>query len=110
MPDFPYALDQLVRWSDGKAIQNMPHKEDRPLNKAERDNLEREGLCIACHKLYSDEDWEYIKKAYTKEGKGALTPQDHDEIVERALKALMEAAKMRREALKLLADANKERP
>lgn len=87
MPDVPYAWDQLVTRS-GKQLQNMPHKEDRPLNKEERDKVEREGLCIACHKFYRDVDWQIIRDKYGK----ALTPDDHDKMMERAIKALMEKA------------------
>ena len=83
IPDFPYALDQLVTRS-GKQVQNMPHLEDRPLNEAERNKIEREGLCIACHQHYNTPLWEGIKK---KVGP-ALTPEDHDRAVEEALKSL----------------------
>lgn len=86
--DFPYALDQLVTRS-GKQTQNMPLPEDRPLNAEERDLVEREGLCIACHKHYKDEDWKALRDAYDK----ALTSEKHNDIMEKAVKALMEKAK-----------------
>lgn len=89
--DFPYAWDQLVTRS-GKQVQNMPHVEDRPLNAEERNKVEREGLCVACHKHYNTPTWENIRKTLKtklglKDGM-ALTPQQHDQAVEEALKAL----------------------
>ncbi|HEC66054.1 MAG TPA: cytochrome C [bacterium] len=86
--EFPYAWDQLLTRS-GKQVQNMPHQEDRPLNKKERDLMEREGLCIACHQYYGEKEWENIIKTYGK----ADTPEKHDEIMEKAMKALFEKAK-----------------
>jgi len=83
IPDFPYAFDQLVTRS-GKQVQNMPHKEDRPLNAAERNLVEREGLCVACHRHYNTPLWEAARQ---KVGR-ALTPEEHDRAVEEALKAL----------------------
>ncbi len=92
IPDYPYALDQLVTRS-GKQVQNMPHVEDRPLNKEERDKVEREGVCIACHKHYNTDDWDKIRIKLKKdlglpEGY-ALTPEQHDKAVEHALKSLI---------------------
>ncbi|MBI2494981.1 MAG: cytochrome c, partial [Candidatus Omnitrophica bacterium] len=83
--EFPYALDQLVTRS-GKQVQNMPHVEDRPLNTAERNKVEREGLCVACHQHYNTPLWEQVKQ---KVGP-ALTPDQHDRAVEAALRALAE--------------------
>lgn len=91
LEEFPYAWDQLVTRS-GKQVQNMPHVEDRPLNAEERDKVEREGLCVACHKHYNTPTWDNIRKTLKrklglKDGM-ALTPQQHDQAVEEALKAL----------------------
>jgi mono/diheme cytochrome c family protein len=83
IPEFPYTLDQLVTRS-GKQVQNMPHQEDRPLNAEERNKVEREGLCVACHRHYNTPLWEDVRK---KVGP-ALTPEQHDRAVEEALKAL----------------------
>ncbi|MFQ5926450.1 MAG: hypothetical protein ACE5MH_03350 [Terriglobia bacterium] len=91
IPQFPYALDQLVTRS-GKQVQNMPHVEDRPLNKAERDKVEREGLCVACHKHYNTATWDRIRATLRVRlglPKGqALTPEQHDRAVEEAVKSL----------------------
>lgn len=89
--DFPYAWDQLVTRS-GKQVQNMPHVEDRPLNTEERNKVEREGLCVACHKHYNTSTWDIIRKNLREklglpDGK-AMTPEQHDLAVEEALKAL----------------------
>ncbi len=90
MPEVPFAWDQLVTRS-GKQLQNMPHKEDRPLNKEERDLVEREGLCVACHKHYNTPVWdevrERMKGLLNVEGR-ALTPVEHDKAVEAALLSL----------------------
>ncbi|MBI4042132.1 MAG: cytochrome c [Deltaproteobacteria bacterium] len=87
IPEFPYTLDQLVTRS-GKQVQNMPHIEDHPLTKMQRDKVEREGLCIACHKHYNTPLWEKVRSKTNR----ALTPQEHDKAVESALKALAEGA------------------
>lgn len=89
--DFPYAWDQLVTRS-GEQVQNMPHVEDRPLNTEERDKVEREGLCVACHKHYNTPTWNSIRRKLAekfglREGM-ALTAEQHDLAVEEALKAL----------------------
>ncbi|MBI5477426.1 MAG: hypothetical protein HY906_01140 [Deltaproteobacteria bacterium] len=90
MPEFPYAWDQLVTRS-GKQTQNLPLLKDRPLNEAERNKVEREGLCVACHQHYNTPLWEAVRKKLGarlgKDGK-ALTPAQHDEAVSEALKAL----------------------
>lgn len=90
--EFPYSLEQLVTRS-GKQIQNMPHVEDRPLNTEERNKVEREGSCIACHQHYNTPIWnriiEKLKRALkdeknkdiTKDGK-AVTPELHDKALE----------------------------
>lgn len=83
--NFPYSLEQLVTRS-GKQVQNMPLLKDRPLNKEERDLVEREGLCIACHKHYKDEEWQKLRNVYDR----ALTPEKHNDILEKAIKALMD--------------------
>lgn len=89
---FPYSLDQLVTRS-GKQVQNMPLLKDRPLNEKERGIVEREGLCIACHKYYNDEDWDTLRNSYER----ALTSVDHDAIMDKAIKALIEKAKNSKE-------------
>lgn len=84
IPLFPYTFDQLITRS-GNQVQNMPRIQDRPLNTNERDKTEREGICIACHKNYNTPLWTEIKEKYGS----ALTPEDHDRIVESALKAMV---------------------
>ncbi|MCI0527597.1 MAG: hypothetical protein L0Y56_09165, partial [Nitrospira sp.] len=91
IPDFPYAWDQLVT-RNGEQVQNMPHVEDRPLSAEERNKVEREGLCVACHKHYNTTTWKSVRKKLREEfglREGmALTPEQHDLAVEEALKAL----------------------
>lgn len=88
IPDFPYAWDQLVTRS-GKQVQNMPHVEDRPLNQKERDLVEREGLCVGCHQYNGEKEWEDLIEVYEK----ADTPDKHNEMMEKAIKALFEKVK-----------------
>ncbi|MFQ5645576.1 MAG: hypothetical protein ACE5GM_01480 [bacterium] len=78
--NFPYALDQLVT-RNGKQVQNMPLPRDRSLSDQERNLVEREGTCIACHQYYNTRDWDKIIKKYGK----ADTPDKHDEMMSKAL-------------------------
>ncbi len=84
--DFPYTLDQLVTRS-GKQIQNMPLPEDRPLNREERDRVEREGLCLGCHRHYGTEAWQTLVKRFGK----ARTAKEHQQMMSRALQSLMKS-------------------
>ncbi len=89
--DFPHAWDQLVTRS-GEQVQNLPHVEDRPFSPEERDKIEREGLCVACHKYYNSPTWDSIRRNLPRrlglpEG-AALTPEQHDLVVEEAVKGL----------------------
>jgi hypothetical protein len=63
----------------------MPRIQDRPLNANERNKAERGGICIACHKNYNTPLWTEIKRKYGN----VLTPEDHDRIVESALKSMV---------------------
>ena len=92
VPGFPYAWDQLVTRS-GEQVQNMPLLKDRPLSEEQRDLVEREGLCVACHQHYNTKIWEKVRnnlRGYLKVEGRALTPEEHDKAVEAALKALAE--------------------
>ena len=75
----------------GKQVQNMPLPSDRPLNAEERDKVEREGLCIACHQHYNTPTWtnvrDKLRGVLGVEGR-ALTPAEHDKAVEAALLSL----------------------
>ncbi len=69
----------------------MLYAEDRLLYAEEREKIEREGLCVACHKHYDTPTRESIRstlksKLGLNEGM-ALTPQQHDRAVEEASKA-----------------------
>ncbi len=90
IPDFPYTWDQLVTRS-GEQVQNMPLPQDRPLSEEQRELVEREGLCVACHQHYDSLVWERVrmrmKRVLNVEGR-ALTPEEHDRAVEAALLAL----------------------
>ncbi|MBI4209798.1 MAG: cytochrome c [Deltaproteobacteria bacterium] len=89
--DFPYAWDQLVTRS-GRQTQNLPLLADRPLNEQERNKVEREGSCVACHQYYNTPTWESIrtnlrKGLHVADGR-ALTPEEHDKAVQTAVLAL----------------------
>ncbi|MDR4507905.1 MAG: hypothetical protein MRJ65_06660 [Candidatus Brocadiaceae bacterium] len=82
--NFPFSLDQLITRS-GEQTQNMPLPEDRPLNKEERNLVEREGLCLGCHQYHGTTEWENIIKKYGR----AETAEQHEKIVAEAMKSLM---------------------
>ena len=89
--EFPFAWDQLVT-RDGEQTQNLPLLADRILNTEERNKIEREGACMACHKHYNTPTWENVRKNLRKalnvaDGK-ALTPDQHDKAVEISVLAL----------------------
>ena len=50
IPDLPMGLDQVVT-RDGQQVQTVGHHwpGSRPLNKKQRDNMERIGVCLSCH-------------------------------------------------------------
>lgn len=92
VPDFPYAWDQLITRS-GRQVQNMPLPQDRPLNTAQRNLAEREGTCVACHQYYGTAGWAVIRarvRAALGQAEGrALTPDQHDNALALALRALV---------------------
>lgn len=85
--DFPYTWDQLLT-RNGKQVQNMPLPKDRPLSEVERNVVEREGLCVACHKHYNTPVWDRVRArmrdVLNVKGR-ALKPEEHDRAVEAAL-------------------------
>ncbi len=83
--DFPFSLEQLIT-RKGIQVQNMPLPEDRPLDSQERDLTEREGSCAACHQFAGTDTWQQIIRRYGR----AKTPEEHDRMMEKALKALIQ--------------------
>lgn len=55
IPDLPMDLDQVVT-REGKQVQTVGHHwpGSRPLNQKQRDNMERIGVCLACHQDIPD--------------------------------------------------------
>ena len=55
IPDLPVDLGQVVT-REGKQLQTVGHHwpGSRPLNKEQRDNMERVGVCIACHRNFPE--------------------------------------------------------
>ncbi len=55
IPDLPMDLDQVVT-REGKQLQTVGHHwpGSGPLTRAQRDNMERKGICIACHQDIPD--------------------------------------------------------
>jgi len=82
--DFPYDLSTLVT-REGEQVQTMSYKTVRPMNDAERHLVEREGLCIGCHRHYGTPEWDKLKQRVGP----ARTAQEHAEMVSKAVKALM---------------------
>ena len=67
---------------------NMPLPEDRPLEEGERDLVEKEGLCIGCHRLSGTPEWENIIQTYGR----ADTAEKHEKIMTEAVRRLMESS------------------
>ncbi len=88
IPDFPFTLDQLVT-RGGWQVFNMPLPEDRPLDQNQRNLVEREGLCIGCHRYYGTEEWDRIVRTYGR----ALTAEEHEKMVGEAIKSLMKTCR-----------------
>ncbi len=111
IPGFPYTWDQLVTRS-GKRVQNMPLPADHPLTDDQRNKMEREGLCVSCHKHYNTPTWdrvrERMKAVLNVEGR-ALKPEEHDRAVEAALLALANEP-VGRETVEVEAAAANQRP
>ncbi len=65
-------------------VQNMPLPADRPLDRAKRLKVEREGVCASCHRFTGTKTWKEIVRRYGR----AATPEEHDLIMQRAVEAL----------------------
>jgi hypothetical protein len=84
IPELPMDLDQVVT-REGKQLQTVGHHwpGSRPLNKEQRDNMERVGVCIGCHLNFPE------KKVSTAEGDkigrtvntGPITDVEHQKLL-----------------------------
>jgi hypothetical protein len=81
---FPYDLSTLVT-REGETVQTMTYEAVRPMNNAERNLVEREGLCIGCHQHYGTPEWEALLQRVG----AASTTEEHADRMSRAIQALM---------------------
>ncbi len=84
IPGMDYDWSQVVS-RDGKQLQNVgTHWPDSmPLPKKVRDNMERTGLCIGCHKNMDNKDlWKKVDK-----NPGILSNKDHQKTMNMLLQS-----------------------
>jgi hypothetical protein len=84
IPDLPMDLDQVVS-RDGKQLQTVGHHwpGSRPLNNDQRQNMERVGVCIACHRHFPEKSnfkatINWLKKTM---GKIPVTDEEHQNLL-----------------------------
>ncbi len=86
--DLPMDLDQVVSRED-KQLQTVGHHWplDGPLPKKMRDNMERVGICVACHQNVPTGAFAYrmLSKAGSVLGLIPATDQEHQKLIGRAL-------------------------
>jgi hypothetical protein len=75
IPDLPMDLSQVVT-RDGKQLQTVGSHwpASRPLDMRQRENMERVGVCIACHKAFP-------KKPSTGREEKAITDKEHGDFL-----------------------------
>ncbi len=90
IPDLPMDLDQVVT-RDGKQLQTVGHHwpGSRPLNKEQRDNMERVGVCIGCHENFPEKTAALAKLSKMDKTKGEvpITDKKHQDLVKSILLA-----------------------
>jgi hypothetical protein len=80
----PFDVNRLVD-RGGHAVKQLADPGERPLSEDERALAERDGVCLACHRLQGSPRW---KRAAEKLGPGR-TPAEHDRLVERLLESFL---------------------
>jgi hypothetical protein len=86
--DLPMDLDQVVT-REGEQLQTVGHHWplSGPLSDARRDNMERVGICIACHKVVPSGTLAYraLSEVGSRLGLVPTTDKDHQRLVHRIL-------------------------
>ncbi len=84
-PDLPMDLGRVVT-REGKQLQTVGHHwpDSRPLNKEQRDNMERVGVCIGCHRKFPEKTAAMAERDKTGKmvGKIPITDRKHQEILQ----------------------------
>ena len=85
IPDLPMDLDQVVT-RDGKQMQTVGHHwpGSRPLNKKQRDNMERIGICLACHQDIPDgtPPIKILNRILKRSGSTPSTDEGHKALIQ----------------------------
>ena len=88
IPDLPMDLDQIIT-RDGVQLQTVGHHWplSGPLSKEVRDNMERVGVCISCHKDVPDGNLSYraVSKIGSMLGLIPTNDAEHQQLIGRAL-------------------------
>lgn len=88
VPDLPMDLDQVVT-REGEQLQTVGHHWPKfgPLPKETRDNMERVGVCLSCHKEIPTERFVYrvIAKIGSITGLAPKTDAAHQKLIGRAM-------------------------
>jgi len=83
--DLPMDLNQVVT-REGKQVQTVGHHwpGSRPLNKKQRDNMERIGICIACHQDIPDgtPSMKMLNEMLKRTGRRPSTDGEHKALVQ----------------------------
>lgn len=84
IPDLPMDLDQVVT-RNGKQVQTVGHHwpASRPLNQKQRDNMERIGVCLACHQDIPDgtSSMKMLHQILKKRGRIPTTDEKHKALI-----------------------------
>jgi CDGSH-type Zn-finger protein len=88
IPDLPMDLDQVVT-REGEQLQTVGHHWplDGPLTKDMRDNMERVGVCLSCHKDVPTGKFAYrvLSRAGSVVGLIPKSDKEHQKLIGRAL-------------------------
>jgi hypothetical protein len=88
IPELPMDLDQVIT-REGEQLQTVGHHWplDGPLPKEMRDNMERMGVCLSCHKEIPDGRFVYRVVSQIGEFLGLIPKNDpeHRALISRAM-------------------------
>jgi hypothetical protein len=88
IPDLPMDLDQVVT-REGEQVQSVGQHWplSGPLTKDQRDQMERIGVCLSCHKHVPDGAFAYrvVSRAGSVLGLIPKTDEEHQKLIGRAL-------------------------
>ncbi len=82
-----FDVNRLVT-REGGALKKLVDPGEGPLRPEQRDHAERQGVCLACHRLNGSKEWAAVK---AKLG-AAVTPAQHDQAVQAILDSYVRSA------------------